>query len=172
VALRPPPHVHVTAHLLAESQGQKPSSTETKKTMQNLFGVRERSQERILASGQVRTLHNQPDLGPYPRSRPKTIPHQDTVAIGDYLDDPRVPLNDKGKPWKDVANNTGVELPLTAHFKPPGYREVEPQTIQRSCKEDEGIINAKCEEERLLTKAQARLRILWYILALLLRPRS
>lgn len=92
-----------------------------------------------------------PDLSPDPCDRPNTIPHQGTAAIGDDLDDPKALLDNKGKPWRDIARNAGIELPKTMHFKPPEGRTVWPQTIQTRYKKDEGIINAACEEERELT---------------------
>ncbi|CZR68709.1 uncharacterized protein PAC_18608 [Phialocephala subalpina] len=42
----------------------------------------------------------------------------------------------------------GIELPKTQHFKPPGFREVDPQSIQRACRKDEDIINADQLKER------------------------
>jgi hypothetical protein len=69
-----------------------------------------------------------------------------------------VPLDDRGKPWLDIAEEAGVSLPKTYHFKPPGYRTLQPQCIQRAMKEDEGFINAVCEEEKELTDKQAKAR--------------
>ena len=52
------------------------------------------TQTRILASKQARTLHNRPDLGPDPRERKRALARSDTSAIGDYLDDDSVSLDD------------------------------------------------------------------------------
>ncbi|TVY53541.1 hypothetical protein LCER1_G004484, partial [Lachnellula cervina] len=159
-------------HLMAEAMGARPGSKDTKEAIHKVIGVTGRTQTDILHSGEVRSLYNQPDLGPDPRGRPRAIPHQDTSAIGDFLDDENLPLERRSQPWRDLAEDAGVELPKTTHFKPLGKRIVEPQTIQTSCKGDESIINATCEEERLLTRAQARWRVIWCIVALCLRPRS
>ena len=50
----------------------------------------------------------------------------ETAAISNYLDDPDVPLDDKGKPWLSIAEDASVTLLKTLHFKPPGVRTVEP----------------------------------------------
>jgi len=100
----------------------------------------------------VRTLHNQPDSGPDLRGRKRALAHIETAAIGHYLDDKSVPLDDRGKSWQDIAEAASAILPKTPHFKPPGLRTVTPHTIQQSCKLDEDIINAKCEEEKELTR--------------------
>jgi hypothetical protein len=113
-----------TVHLLSETSGRKPGDPTTKQAMLDIFGVPFRTQERILASGQVRSLHNEPDLGPSPCGRPRVFTYTETAAIASYLDDPIVPLDDKGNPWKDIAKTAGVELPKTTHFKPPGKRIV------------------------------------------------
>jgi hypothetical protein len=118
-------------------------------------GVPSRTQTRILASKQVRTLHNEPDSGPDPRGRNRTFTRSDTSAITDYLDDETVPLDDRGKGWLDIAQGAGVILPETTHFKPYGKRTVNSHTLQEACKSDEGIINAVCEEEKELTRKQA-----------------
>jgi hypothetical protein len=120
--------------------------------IKKVSGVAPRIQSRILASKQVRTLHNQPDSGPDLRGRKRAISRADSSAIADYLDDSTVPLDDKGKPWLDIAEDAGVSLPETTHFKPPGSRTIITHTVQQSCKRDEGIINAICEEEKELTE--------------------
>ena len=124
----------------------------------DLVGVPPRNQSRILATKQVRTLHNQVDKGPDPRGRKRLITRSETAVIANYLDDDLVPLDDKGKPWTDIAEAAGVDLPQTYHFKTPGYRIIDPKAIQRACRDDEGIINSVCEEEKELTKAQATSR--------------
>jgi len=58
------------------------------------------------------------------------------------------------------------------HFKPPGLRTVNFRTVQHACKVDEGIINAVCEEEKLLTGPQAKHRVEWVNEQLPLRPHS
>jgi hypothetical protein len=71
------------------------------------------------------------------------------------LDNPTTSLDDKGKPWLDIAEDTGVTLPQTTHFRPSGLRTVNGEAIQRACKRDEDIINAVCEEEKELDQKQA-----------------
>jgi hypothetical protein len=142
------------------------------KTIHKLTGINERTQRRILSSNQPRTLHNRPDSGPDPRGRNRAITRQETAAISDYLDDPSVPLDDRGKPWLDIAYDSGVSLPKTFHFKPPGYRTIQPQSVQRACKSDEGIINAICEEEKELTDKQAKARNTWTDEQLAEKPHS
>jgi hypothetical protein len=61
-------------------------------------------------------------------------------------------LDDRGKPWQDIAEDAGVILPKTTRFKPPGLCTIEPQSIRRACKSDEGIINTVCDEEKELLK--------------------
>jgi hypothetical protein len=61
-------------------------------------------------------------------------------------------LDDRGKPWQDIAEDAGVILPKTTHFKSPKLCTVEPQSIRRAYKSDEGIINAVCDEEKELSK--------------------
>jgi hypothetical protein len=140
--------------------------------LHSLVGVPPRNQSRILASKQVRTLHNQVDKGPDPRGRKRALKKSDTAAIADYLDDSSTTLDEKGAPWLDIAEQAGVELPHTTHFKPAGPRLVTTQSVQRACKKDEGIINAICEEEKELTNAQATARTDWIDVQLPLRPRS
>jgi len=74
-------------------------------------GVPPRTQSRILASKQPRTLHNIPDSGPDPRGRKRLITRTETAAIANYLNDDSVLLDDKGKPWTDIAEASGVVLP-------------------------------------------------------------
>ena len=118
--------------------------------VRKVTGVPERVQTRILASRQVRTLHNRPDSSPDPRGRKRAFTRSETSAIGDYLDDSAIPLDDKGKPWLNIAEDAGIILPQTTHFKPPGVRTVTAKTVQHSCIRDEGLINAVCEEEKEL----------------------
>lgn len=65
-----------------------------------------------------------------------------------------------------------MDLPQTLHFKPPGLRTVQPRTLQRACKEDEGIINAVCREEKELNEDQAKARDVWVDIQLPIRPHS
>jgi hypothetical protein len=89
------------------------------------------------------------------------ITQTETAAIADYLDDDAIPLDEKGKPWTDIAEAAGVVLPQTFHFKPPGHCTIKPEAIQIACQDDEGIINVACEEEKELTLAQATARLDW-----------
>ena len=75
-------------------------------------------------------------------------------------------------PWLSIAENASVTIPKTLHFKPPGVRDIEPQSVQRACRSDEDIINAVCEEEKELTKDQATGRLDWIDIQLSIRPRS
>jgi hypothetical protein len=140
--------------------------------VRKISGVPPRNQTRILASKQTRTLHNLPNIGPDPRGRKRALKRSDTAAVGDYLDDSHTSLDEKGAPWLDIAVQAGVDLPQTTHFKPPGLRTVNTQSVQRACKEDEGIINAICEEEKELTEIQATARTDWIDIQLEVRPHS
>jgi hypothetical protein len=120
-----------------------------------LTGIPLSSQTRILASKQVRTLYNLPDSGPDPRGRKRAITQQETTAIADYVNNRTVPLDNRGAPWQDIAEESGVILPKTTYFKPPGSCTDQPQTIQQACKADHDIINTVCEEEKELTDNQA-----------------
>lgn len=140
--------------------------------VRKVTGIAERMQTRILASNQVRTRHNQPDSEPDPRGKKRALTRQDTAAIADYLDDDTIPLDNKGEPWPDIAEAAGVVLPQTHHSKPPGFRTIDPQAIRRACQDDEGLINAVCEEEKELTGKQADGRLDWIDIQLPRRPHS
>jgi len=127
--------------------------------VREITGVPPRNQSRILAEKTVRTCHNQVDKGPDPRGRKRALLRSDTRAIADYLSDSEPDIDARGKPWLDIAEAAGVQLPNTYHFNPPGYRTIDPKTIQQSCKRDKGIINAMAEEERDLTKLQTTERL-------------
>jgi hypothetical protein len=126
--------------------------------VRKVTGVAERVQTRILASKEIRTRHNVVDKGPDPRGRKRCITRSETAVIASYCDDESVPLRDRGAPWRELAEASGVQLTNTFHFNPPGYRTVESQSLQRACKDDEDIINAVCEEERELSEPQAKAR--------------
>ena len=161
-----------SAVLAAKVLSQELNIQIPQETVRKLFAVPPRIQSRILGSKQVRTLHNEPDSGPDPRGRKKALLRSDTAAIANYLDDPAVPLDDKGKPWLNILEDAGVEVPMTTHFKPPGTRVVSTFTVQHSCKEDEGLINAVCDEEKELTEAQAEGRRIFSHEQLKKRPKS
>jgi hypothetical protein len=139
-------------------------------TIHQVTGVPVRCQSRILQSNRARTRHNQADKEPDPRGRKRALTRSDTAAIADYLDDPTTFLDAKGAPWQDLAGAAGVELPSTIHFKPSGKRILNPQAIQQACKDDEDIINAICEEEKLLDPRQAKERLDWTDVQLEVRP--
>ena len=160
------------AVLAAKAFSQELGIPISQELVRKVTGVPPRNQTRILASKQVRTLHNQPDSGPDPRGRKRVITRTESAAIADYLDDPVISLDEKGKPWLDIAENAGVALPQTVHFKPPGIRTVTTKTVQHSCAVDEGLINAVYEEEKGLTTAQATVRLDWIDEQLPCRPRS
>ena len=140
--------------------------------VQEVTGVAPRVQTRILASKQPRTRHNQPDSGPDPRGQKRAITRSETAAIAAYTDDASVPLDDRGAPWLDLAEASGVQLPQTYHHKPPGYRTIEPQSVQKACRQDEDMTNAICEEEKELTDDQAIVRTDWIDIQLPIRPHS
>jgi hypothetical protein len=71
-------------------------------------------------------LHNRQDLDPDPRGAKRALKRSETAAIADYLDEPKVPLDDKSMPWLSIAENAGVTVPRILHFKPPGVRDIEP----------------------------------------------
>ena len=131
-------------------------------------GIPPRAQRTIK---QPRRLHNQPDIHD-PRGAKRAFWREDSATIGRYLDDLKVPLDEKGRPWQTIAIEAGVQLPETLHYRPPGTRLVNADTIQRTCKRDEGIINAICEEEKLLKPHQAASRLRWIKTQLELRPHS
>jgi hypothetical protein len=141
-------------------------------TIRQVTGISERSQSDILHSNRARTCHNQEDGGPDPRGRKRTLTRSDTAAIADYLDDSTTLLDAKGAPWQDLATAAGVELPSTQHFKPPGIRTLNGKAIRLACKDDEDIINAVCEEEKLLDPRQAKERLDWTDVQLEVRPHS
>ena len=140
---------------------QKTGIKITRKDIRQTLGIPERDQARIVASKQVRTCHNVPDSGPDPRGQNRALTRNETAAIADYTDGGTVPLDDRGAPWQDLAEASGVILPETYHFKPPGYRTVEGQSIQKACRDDEGIVNAIYAEERLLNPRQCNEREAW-----------
>ncbi|TVY89446.1 hypothetical protein LAWI1_G004083, partial [Lachnellula willkommii] len=142
-------------HLMAEACGSQPGSKDTKEAIHKVFKIAPSSQEKILGSGEVRSLHNQPDLGPDPRGRPKAIPSQDTSAIGDFLDDPNLPLDRRSQPWRDLAEDAG------------GNELSNLKRSKQAAKKTKALLAQSAKRS-----TQARLRVLWCILALLLRPRS
>ncbi|XTI82910.1 hypothetical protein V2W45_1225783, partial [Cenococcum geophilum] len=61
-------------------------------------GVPPRTQSRILALKQPRTLYSIPDFSLDPRGRKRLITRTKTAAIANYLNDDLVLLDNKGKP--------------------------------------------------------------------------
>ncbi len=114
-----------------------------------------RTQRNIISTGHVRTCHNVADSGPNPRGRKGAFNKSETSQVKDYLVDSTTSLDDKGAPWQDVVEDAGVALPQTYHFKPPGPRDMNSKGIQRVLKQEEGIINAVCEEEKELRQQLA-----------------
>ena len=140
--------------------------------IQEVTGVEPRVQANILQSKETWTCHNRPDSVPDPRGRTNALKRSETAAIANYLDDPKVPLDNKGKPWQDVTEEAGVILPETLHFKPAGSRTLHPRTIQRSRKKDEDIPNAVCEEEKELVRKAVDERLDFIDAQLEVRPHS
>ena len=85
--------------------------------IRKVTGIAPCGQTRILSSKEPRTRHNRPDTGPDPRGPHRALKRSDTAAIGDYLDDETVPLDDKGAPWHDIANAAGVTLESPIHYR-------------------------------------------------------
>ncbi|TVY57689.1 hypothetical protein LCER1_G002685 [Lachnellula cervina] len=158
----------ITAKLIAQEMGIHIPQ----KVIHKVSKVPPRSQTRILASKQVRTRHNIPDSGPDPRGRKPALTRSNCAAIADYLDSPQTSLEDKSAPWLDIAESSGLDLPETWHFKPPGFRIVNTKTIQRTYRFWEDLINAVCEEEKELTGDQASNRNEWIGEELPKRPHS
>ena len=107
----------------------------SRESITNVTGLSLSSQTRVIKSGQSRTFHNQPDdtVGPETRGRKRILTTQDTRAIFDYLTDKKISIDEKGESWLTIAEEAGIELPQTWHFKPEGYREIEIKPIQRAC---------------------------------------
>jgi hypothetical protein len=84
--------------------------------VREITGVPPYVQSRIIASKQPRRLHNQPDSGPDPRRRKRELTRSDTAAVGNFLDDNSTTLDEKGLPWQDLAESSGVELPKTYYL--------------------------------------------------------
>jgi hypothetical protein len=95
----------------------------------DVTGFVPRVQTRILPSNRIRTLHHEPDSGPDPRERERTLTRQDTSVISDFLEDLTIPLDEKDLPWLNIIEHTGVELPQITHSKPSGTRTINSQTI-------------------------------------------
>ncbi|PVH68381.1 hypothetical protein DL98DRAFT_522798 [Cadophora sp. DSE1049] len=131
--------------------------------VQKISGVPPRSQSRTLTSHSPRKLEHRPDSGPDPREGRSKITRNDTAAIFNHVDNPATSMKQKGLPWGDVARDAGVMLPQTIHFFPSGKRQVSEYTIRKRCAEDEDMINAVAEEERELTKDQAKNREDWRV---------
>ena len=127
--------------------------------VQEISGVPPRSQSRILASKEVRTLNYREDNRPNPRGRPRCLKRSETAAISNYLEDENVLLDDKGAPWLDIVEAAGAELSETWHFNPLRYRIVDNRRVQAACKRDEDLITAVCHEEKELPHQQAKNRI-------------
>ena len=92
-------------------------------------------------------LDSRPDLRGYTRA----IMCSNIAAILNYFNDPTVPFNNKGKLWQDIVKVSGVILLEILYFKPLGFCTIKAKLIQQTCKDDEGIINAVYEEEKLFT---------------------
>ncbi|KAL5316272.1 hypothetical protein ACEPPN_015317 [Leptodophora sp. 'Broadleaf-Isolate-01'] len=125
--------------------------------VEKLLGASTRSQSRIAASKQIRTLHN--IEGPDPRGRKRALTRNDTAAVEYYCSDEEKTLDDRGAPWLDLATQAGVELPQTWHFKPSGYREVNTEAVQKACRDDSGIGDYVCHEEQKLPPRIAKERV-------------
>jgi hypothetical protein len=147
--------------LWAKAFAQKLGITISQETVHEVTGIAPHVQTRILASKQPRTLHNQPDSGPDPRGRKRGITRSETAAIALHLDDTNISLDDKGKPWLDITEEAGVQLPKTVHFNPPGLYIINLKPVQQACRDDEDIINAVCKEEKELIESQVKVRTFW-----------
>jgi hypothetical protein len=85
--------------------------------VRKVTGVTERNQSRILAFKEPRTFHNRFDLSPDPRGRKNALIRSETSAITDYLNDSTTSLNNRGAPWLNIAEQSGVYLLKIPHFK-------------------------------------------------------
>jgi len=141
------------------------------KIVEEVTGVADRTQRRILGSKQPRSLTNIPD-NLEPRGRNRAITKQESSAVATYLDDDSVDIDDKGKPWIEILRDSGVDIPQTIHFNPSGYHDISERGIRNTLFRDEKIINAVCEEERDLSKKQAETRIIWRDKVLEDRPKD
>jgi hypothetical protein len=65
----------------------------------------------------------------------------------DYLEDETVSLDDRGKPWLDIASACGFDL------------DVDPKTVARWMRKDQDTGNYKCEEEIELSESQAGVQL-------------
>jgi len=90
----------------------------------------------------------------------------------DYLDDDSIPLEDRGTPWKDVAEAAGVTLLKTQKFKPLGVREISSTRIRIRCRDEEDIINTVYEEEKELPQPIANTRYDFCVKQRATRPTS
>ena len=130
----------------------------TREDIHEITGVAPRIQSRILASKQLRTHHNHPDSGPDNRGRKKALTRAETAAIASYCEDESIPLDDRGASWSSIAVEAGVSLPSTYHSKTDSFEPLNSDSIRLQCREDEGLINAVCEEEKELGEKQAKNR--------------
>jgi hypothetical protein len=104
-----------------------------------ITGVLPRAQQRAIQSNECRTKHNQ--VNEDPRGRKRLLDHEDTQAIVDVLTDERTPLYKKGYPWLSLGDLAHIKAQTGCW-----------RTVQRAVKQDFGVINAICEEEKLLDK--------------------
>ena len=86
---------------------------------------------------------------------------QDTSAVADYINDPNVSAEDKGKLWQEVAVAAGVDLPNTTHFKPTREAPICEQSLIRIFRKEEGLGNFVMEEESALSPSQRKARVDW-----------
>ena len=164
--LSAPPNGHLTTPhrcgvLFAKAFSQELGFSIPQSIVEKVTGIKPVTQTRILRSRQIRTLHNIPNSGPDPRGRKSAFTTQETTTIADYLQHSQTSLSDKSKPWDEIVENAGVELPQTTHFKPSGKRSINPKAIAKTMREKEDIITAVCEEEKELTTKQAQERLKW-----------
>ncbi|XTI91430.1 hypothetical protein V2W45_1187888, partial [Cenococcum geophilum] len=52
---------------------------------------------RILSLKQLYTRHNQPNAGPDPRGKPRSLKRSETAAIANYFNDKYIPLDIKAR---------------------------------------------------------------------------
>ena len=104
----------------------------------------------------MRILYNKPNSSPDLRRRKKALLRSDIAVITNYLDNLAVLLDDKGKPWLNILEDTGVKVLITTHFKLLNTCVMFIFIVQHSCKEDKSLINAACDKKKELTEAQAK----------------
>ena len=96
----PPPEIfaedgHIStpqkaAIIVAKCIKQKYNIKISRDTLKDITNVSTRSQNRILESKQVRTLHNRLDIGEDPRGKKKALIRRDIVIVKDFINNKNI----------------------------------------------------------------------------------